>query len=145
MNKVGIRSAHPDDGARIAELSEVLGYPISAEAATSRLRHLLGRSDQIVLVAELGGKGVVGWIHAAEEQLLESEPRCQILGLIIAAEQRGQGTGRELVMRVEEWARARGLKQFSVRSNVLRAESHPFYQRLRFTRIKTQHVYRKQL
>ena len=32
-----------------------------------------------------------------------------------------------------------------VRSNVTRPESHPFYERLGYERIKTQHSYRKTL
>ena len=46
---------------------------------------------------------------------------------------------------VEEWAAERGLGQLSVRSNIVRAESHPFYERLGFVKLKTQHAYRKQL
>ena len=33
----------------------------------------------------------------------------------------------------------------SVRSDIVRAESHPFYQRVGYERAKTQHVYRKRL
>jgi hypothetical protein len=33
----------------------------------------------------------------------------------------------------------------TVRSNVVRAESHPFYERLGYVRSKTQHAYRKHL
>lgn len=140
-----IRPAIRDDAGPIAALSEALGYPISVELADSQLEHLLGRADQVVLVAESPMRGVVGWIHAAEQKLIESGSYCEIMGLIVASEQRGQGIGRELVTRVEEWTRERGLKQLSVRSNVLRAESHPFYARLQFNRIKTQHVYRKEM
>jgi len=58
---------------------------------------------------------------------------------------RGQGVGRRLVAEVEAWAAGRGLGIIGVRSNVARAESHPFYQRLGYVRTKTSHVYRKQL
>jgi hypothetical protein len=46
---------------------------------------------------------------------------------------------------VEQWAANRGLDQMTVRSNVARAESHPFYQRLGYIRAKTQHAYHKAL
>jgi hypothetical protein len=32
-----------------------------------------------------------------------------------------------------------------VRSNVVRAESHQFYERLGYARVKTQHAYRKRI
>jgi len=138
-----IRSAVAADAARIAELSGLLGYPIPHEAAVSRVEHVLARSGHVLLVAERPSDGVVGWIHAAEQELIEAGRRCEILGLIVAAGQREQGIGRRLVARVECWASERGFKELSVRSNIIRTESHPFYQRLGYTRGKTQHVYRK--
>jgi GNAT superfamily N-acetyltransferase len=98
-----------------------------------------------VLVAESATGETVGWLHGAEQELLESGRRCEILGLVIDPEHRGQGIGRCLVGAVEAWARARDLKQMTVRSNVVRTESHPFYERLGYARAKTQHAYRKRL
>jgi GNAT superfamily N-acetyltransferase len=65
--------------------------------------------------------------------------------LVVDAGHREQGIGRQLIAAVEEWAVQRGLEQIAVRSNVLRVESHPFYQRLGYVRIKTQHAYSKRL
>jgi hypothetical protein len=48
-----------------------------------------------------------------------------------------------LVAEVEAWAARRGLTEMSVRSNVARTESHPFYERQGYRRVKTQQVYRK--
>lgn len=45
----------------------------------------------------------------------------------------------------EGWALSSGFSSIRVRSNVTRAESHPFYERLGFARTKTQHVYSKTL
>ena len=53
--------------------------------------------------------------------------------------------GRRLLQAAEAWASTRGLDQMAVRSNVDRAESHPFYERLGYVRAKTQHAYRKRL
>jgi ribosomal protein S18 acetylase RimI-like enzyme len=142
---VRIRSAVQGDAVRIAELSGVLGYPISVEAATARLQRLLTNPENAVFVAELASAGVVGWIHGAEQLLVESGRHFEILGLVVAANQRRYGIGRRLVAELERWAGERGLEQLCVRSNVIRAESHPFYERLGYIRAKTQHVYRKQI
>jgi hypothetical protein len=48
-----------------------------------------------------------------------------------------------LVAAAESWAARLGLSDVVVRSNVTRAESHPFYERLGYARTKTQHVYLK--
>jgi GNAT superfamily N-acetyltransferase len=88
---------------------------------------------------------VMGWVHAAEQELLDSGRRGEILGLVVAPQARGRGVGRKLVAAVEEWAVQLGLRQLAVRSNIVRTESHPFYERLGFVKVKTQHAYRKQL
>jgi GNAT superfamily N-acetyltransferase len=140
-----IRRAVIQDAARLAELSGALGYPAAPEAIGTRLERLLQRAGDVVFVAEVSAGRVVGWLHGAEPELLESGRRCEILGLVVAAEHRGQGVGRLLVAAVERWAGARGLELVAVRSNVKRSESHPFYERLGYVRVKTQHAYRKRL
>jgi len=117
----------------------------AAAADAARLaERLLARVEDAVLVAE-AESGVVGWVHGAEQDLLESGRRCEILGLVVDPAYRSHGVGRGLVTAVEQWAANRGLEQMTVRSNVARAESHPFYQRLGYIRTKTQHAYRKAL
>lgn len=80
-----------------------------------------------------------------EQELLDSGRRAEITGLVVDESARGQGVGRRLVEGVEAWATGRGLGVLAVRSNVMRSESHPFYERMGFARVKTQHAYRKQL
>ena len=58
---------------------------------------------------------------------------------------RGRGVGRRLVEAAEAWASMRDLGQMAVRSNVDRADSHPFYERLGYVWAKPQHAYRKRL
>jgi GNAT superfamily N-acetyltransferase len=143
-DRATVRPARSADAAAFAALSTQLGYPMSPEELGRRLERLLGRDDQVVLAACVGS-AVVGWIHGAEQELLESERRCEILGLVVDETRRRAGIGRGLVAAVEAWARGRGLAQMSVRSNVARAESHSFYQGIGYQRTKTQQVYRKSL
>jgi GNAT superfamily N-acetyltransferase len=122
----------------------VLGYPTQASDLTSRLERLLRSPHELVLVATLVGR-VVGWIHGSEQELLETGPRCEILGLVVDPAARRAGIGHRLVRLVELWARDRGLPEVSVRSAIGRTESHPFYAQNGYIRVKTQHVYRKAL
>jgi ribosomal protein S18 acetylase RimI-like enzyme len=144
-DRLTIRSAVPGDAPDLAILSGALGYPVVDETLAQRLRNLLTRAEDIVLVAEVAPSRIVGWLHGAEQELLESGRRCEILGLVVDGRYRGQGVGRQLVDAVEEWAAKRGLEHVVVRSNVVRTEAHPFYERLGYMRAKTQHAYRKQL
>lgn len=142
--RVAVRRAAAGDAGHIADLSGVLGYPVERRVMSERLARLLARDDNAVFVT-VDGERIVGWIHGAEHELLEVGPLCEILGLVVDASIRRSGAGRALVSAVEQWAASRGLPQVSVRSNVVRVESHPFYERLGYTRVKTQHSYRKAL
>jgi GNAT superfamily N-acetyltransferase len=144
-HSLSIRSPKVSDAPRLAQLSGQLGYPASEADLARRLTYLLSRPEHHLLLVETAPGRVVGWIHAAEQWVLESEPACEILGLVVDQSHRGQGVGRTLVAAVESWATARGLPAIKVRSNVARAESHQFYQRLGYTPVKSQHVYRKSL
>jgi GNAT superfamily N-acetyltransferase len=144
MREPIIRPATIGDADRVAELSGTLGYPVTGETMAERLGRVLHLETHTVLVAEISGE-IVGWTHGAEQELLELGFRCEILGLVVAEGQRGRGTGRRLVEAVEQWARDRGLEQIFVRSNIIRPESHPFYERIGYERYKTQHAYRKRL
>jgi hypothetical protein len=84
MADVTIRKAHATDAARLAELSEALGYPIEPEGLRRRLERLLPRPEHLVLVAESAQNGVVGWIHAAEQDILEVGRFFEIVGLVVA-------------------------------------------------------------
>ncbi|MEP6688103.1 MAG: GNAT family N-acetyltransferase [Gemmatimonadales bacterium] len=87
----------------------------------------------------------MGWLHGAEQELLESGRRCEILGLVVDEAHRSRGVGRRLVEQIEAWAAARGLERMTVRSSVARLDSHPFYEPLGYEWAKTQHAYRKRL
>jgi len=145
MSSTVIRLAEQRDAERIARLSGELGYPTDVSAVSERLKRLSSSERDGVFVADATDHGLIGWIHVAEQELLESGPRCEILGLVVDRAARRRGAGRALIDAVEQWARGRGLDVITVRSNVIRLESHPFYEELGFVRMKTQHVYRKSL
>lgn len=139
-----IRPATAPDAAEIARLSTELGYPASAGDVASRLVELLPSSSHFIAVAE-DEAGLVGWVAAERRLLLESGERVELVGLIVDERARRGGIGRSLVDAAEQWALGRGLAVISVRSNIARAESHPFYERLGYRRTKTQHAYSKRL
>ena len=138
-----VRSARPDEAVPIARLAGQLGYPADPEPLRQRLTRLLSDPAHCVMVADDPDGSLLGWIHAAETCPLESGPRGEILGLVVDEGARGTGIGRALVEAVASWAAGRDLPELAVRSNAARVESHHFYARLGFTRIKTQHVYRR--
>ena len=139
-----IRQAVSSDADAIARLTTELGYPADPEQILSRLEMLL-RSDLYFIAVAEDASGAVGWVAAEQRLLLESGERAEIVGLVVSAGNRRAGIGTALVQAAEAWARSRGFAAINVRSNVLRDAAHEFYERLGYTRIKTQHAYRKTL
>jgi N-acetylglutamate synthase-like GNAT family acetyltransferase len=122
-----IRAAKPADAEAIAHLSRELGYPAELKTIRERLRRILGRDDQRVVVAEVPNGGVCGWLQAHSSVAVESGLRVEIVGLIVSEKMRRRGVGRSLV----------------AQSNAKRVESKVFYPSLGFLPSKTQVVYRK--
>ena len=86
---------------------------------------------------------VIGWLHVSLEPLLEVELRAEVNGLVVADEERSRGAGALLLQAAEEWARRRGCKNMSVRSNVVRERAHQFYLRNGYEHYKTQKAFRR--
>jgi GNAT superfamily N-acetyltransferase len=136
-----IRRAQTADAAEIARLAGELGYPMSVAGMTSMLAVLLANERHHVAVAA-NGERLCAWIHLEHRFSLEGE-RVEIMGLVVDATARRRGLGRALLDFAESWTRERNLSGLTVRSNVARELSHPFYESLGFTRSKTQQVYVK--
>jgi predicted N-acetyltransferase YhbS len=140
-----IRRARSADASRLASLTVQLGYPVTADAMADRLATMLDLARDLILVSCDDQDQAVGWIHVCERQLLEADDYCEIAGLIVDSAHRRGGRAARLVAAAERWVRARGHARITVHSNIVRAESHPFYERVGYARVKTQHVYQKAL
>jgi len=139
-----IRHAVASDADALAALSVQLGYPSTLAEIAGRLEGIRERGDGQVIVAEIGGT-IVGWIHVLGVHVLESPPHAEIVGLVVDERLRGRGIGAELVQGAERWAAGVGYAKISVRSNVIRAAAHQFYQRLGYHETKRQAVLSKGL
>ncbi len=139
-----IRNAELADAARIADLATQLGYPSTTEQALVRLRTLPRDGSHAVYVAE-NEDGVVGWVHVFEHLPVAHDRVAEVAGLVVDTTCRGTGVGKRLMEAAENWARTKGLSHVFLRSNVIREPAHKFYENLGYTRIKTQHAFRKQL
>lgn len=136
-----LRRARLEDAAEIARLVTELGYPVEAGAILPRLQALLVHPDHLVTVAADPKDHLSGVIMAEHRALLLYGSQVEIMGLSVGADARRMGVGRALVKAVEDWARQFGSNKIVVRSNVVRLESHPFYEKIGYERKKTQHVY----
>jgi GNAT superfamily N-acetyltransferase len=139
-----VRRAQLGDAPEMTRLAAQLGYPMAAAEMTRRLAGLVADERHYIAVAA-SGEVMLGWMHVEHRSLLEGGDRAELMGLVVDANVRRRGVGRELVDVAENWALSRGLSSLTVRSNAARELSHPFYEALGYAREKTQHVYRKAL
>lgn len=142
---VKIRRARRKDAEQLAELSGQLGYPATPAEIRTRLGNLRPVGRHAVYIAELPGAGVIGWLHVSVSNLLESDARAEVNGLVVADAQRSLGAGAKLLAAAEDWARRQGCKAMNVRSNVIRERAHNFYLREGYEHYKTQKAFRKPL
>lgn len=140
-----IRSAELRDAPEIARLSGELGYSAGPKVIAQRLEMLLRNTSDKVLVVESSDGTVLGWVHGYLSQLIESNYRVEIGGLVVTANARREGIGRRLITEIETWAKERGAMELSVRCRADREEAHRFYEQLGFACLKTQKVFRKQV
>ena len=145
QSRVKIRRARASDVARLAELSGQLGYPTAEKQMAKRLRGVLKDRDAACLVAETKEQGVIGWVHMSTTPLIEVERRAEVNGLVVDERTRSQGAGGQLLDAGEKWARKKGCKGVSVRSNVIRERAHGFYLRHGYEHYKTQKSFHKPL
>ncbi len=140
-----IRRALISDAPELARLTSLLGYPAEQSAIAGRLQRLLASPGDCLLVAESSEGRLAGWIHGFLCQLLESDNRVEIGGLLVDEPCRRSGVGSRLVAAIEDWAQDWGAMELSVRCRVEREEAHRFYETLGFRTAKTQKVFRKRL
>lgn len=128
-SKPAIRPATLADAREIAALLGELDYPSPAGSVRLRLEAILGRDDYRVLVAE-GDRGLVGVVSVCWGLCLEQDG-CwgQILALVVAAAERGQGLGARLLAYAEAWLRAVPVARIIVASSQQRTAAHRFYQK----------------
>jgi GNAT superfamily N-acetyltransferase len=143
-HEVVVRRATPSDAESVARLCVQLGYAATAEEAAARLRAIDARSENEVLVAENAG-AVVAWIDLHIEHSIAAGKSAQIAGLVVDENHRGSGVGQLLMRHAEEWARSNGCSSVRLRSNVIRAQAHEFYEKLGYKVTKTQKAFAKEL
>jgi GNAT superfamily N-acetyltransferase len=140
-----IRPAVLADASQLAPLAGQLGYTATTEEVRARLVEILQDANHIVLVAERNGSGIAGYIELFPFRTLTAGARVEFGGLVVDEACRSQGIGRLLMERAQDWARVHGYKEARLRSNVIRAEAHRFYESLGYRVNKTQKSFLKTL
>ncbi len=140
-----VRSMLLADVLEVAALCGQLGYPSTTEQVTQRLVPLLKDPEHRLTIAQHDSGKLTGWLHALVYKSLLSDLTGIIDALVTDEKHRGQGIGRALMADAEAWARSRGCARVSLLSNVIRSDTHGFYQHLGYRSDQTSHVFYKTL
>ncbi len=132
-----------EDSERVAELSDQLGYPATADIIIERFQTILNLPENAIFVVEDETEAIVGWAHVYGVHLLESEGYAEVGGLVTDSNFRRRGTGRALMQAVEAWARANGFTRMRLRSGMHREEAHLFYKSIGYEAVKTSMLFQK--
>ncbi|MFD2420222.1 GNAT family N-acetyltransferase [Amycolatopsis pigmentata] len=141
-----VRPVRAADVPCLTALLDQLGYPNEPDAVARRLASILeAPAKQILVAVPDDDSRIDGYISVERRLPLEQDELVEITGLVVDSAVRRSGVGRTLVNAAEQWALRQGLRTVVVRSNVVRPESHPFYEGIGYERKKTSHIYRKEL
>ena len=142
--QISIRTAAINDSESLTELSNQLGYETKHAEVVNRLEKILANDDNCVYVAVQNGK-IVGWIHGFYALRIESEFFVEIGGLVVDEHFRKHGIGKKLVEKVLQWSKLKKCANVRVRCNVIRKESHRFYENIGFAINKEQKIFTKRV
>ena len=131
-DSVTVREATLDDAPRLAPLLGELGYPVEPGDLLARMRRLLGRDDQKVLMAERDSRALGLLALHVFPVLAYDRDLAMIMALVVAREARGLGVGRALVDRAGAIGKSLGASRLMVTTHVRRAGAHAFYEKLGF-------------
>ena len=126
-----VRTITPEDFEAVAALLAELGRPTLTndtreEARRVYLRHV-GRTDTASLLAELNGRAVGFCSLEFRDRLNWGVPQAWIPDLIVAADARGIGAGKALLLRAFGMARERGCWSVTLESGYQRDVAHRLY------------------
>lgn len=110
-----------------------------------RLPAIQARPEAELLVAQDAAGLANGWLHVELKHSLLSPPAAQVMGLVVAEEQRSRGVGAALLGAAERWATDRGCALMLVATRVTRERAHGFYRRHGYRLLKTSHFFEKEL
>lgn len=139
-----MRVLEEEDCREFIKLSQQLGYELTEHMFKERYNKISQDDNHIVYVVE-SSKRIIGWVHVVAENLMISDLRANIFGIVVNKEHRGNGTGRMLMRAAEKWAHSKGCKGIIVKSGGTRKGAHKFYESIGYDNIKFQEIFYREL
>ena len=125
-------SAQPNDPAALHEPARSNGPASAGDPARQ-----IGSTGRLAGFVEVGTRSVA--------ESCETSPVAFLEGWYVDADVRRQGVGAALVRAAEEWARAKGFREFASDAQITNTTSHLAHAALGFTEVERLVAYRKVL
>ena len=116
----------------------------SREVFDASFDRLVSGANNMVLVAREGER-LVGYAQIIACDELGFNRFYEVAALLVAKTERSRGIGRMLMERVEAIARANGIREIKLSSQVFRSRAHVFYEGLGFEFYKISKFYAKKV
>jgi N-acetylglutamate synthase-like GNAT family acetyltransferase len=129
---VEVREATLADAPALAPLLGELGYPVAPDELVPRMRRMLARDDEKILIAERHGAALGLLALHVFPALAYDADLALIMALVVTGDARGLGVGRRLIDRATTLAKSLGARRLMVTTHIRRADAHAFYERLGF-------------
>lgn len=141
---IRLRGMTADDAAAAMPLLAQLGYEMSPQEASRRVREVLAAPGHALLVAEIAGR-IAGLLHVFARPAVEHPREAVVEALVVAEDCRRIGVGRRLMAEAERWGAGRDCRSVVLSSNIVREPAHAFYAALGYRVSATAYVLRKPL
>lgn len=139
-----LKSITETEAQAIYNLSNQLGYANDFDLLLERLKAIVPLEDHAIFTAKIDGK-IVGWLHCLVCLRVESPLFVEVTGLVVDENVRGKQIGKHLIEASKAWSLNQHISIIRIRCNVVRTESHKFYQALGFSSSKEQKVFEMSL
>ena len=136
-----IRTVQVKDAGQIRDLChQALGYDSTLEKVAAQVEKFnLSDSGHFCFVYEEEQTGnILGYVEAEAYESVYSDSGLNVLGLAVFPSAQGRGIGRQLMERVEEFAKSSHYAFIRLNSASHRKEAHVFYERIGYEGNKTQ-------
>jgi ribosomal protein S18 acetylase RimI-like enzyme len=141
-NTLSVDAAHPEDFARIAELTVAVYVDggLASDGYTPQLADVAGRASRsdLLVVRDADGRvvGSVALVLTGDfGEITTSDEEAAFRMLVVDPATRGQGIGELLVTTCLDRARAAGKRRMVISTDPRMTAAHRLYERLGFTRL----------
>lgn len=143
--KFTIRECSASDAEALQLINrEELGYDYPISLTKAKLQKILNGTSDKIFAAVADGQ-VVGYVHAADYDVIYAEHFKNIMGIAVRNEYRKCGIGRALLEEAEKWAKSTGAAGIRLCSGSSRRGAHLFYKHCGYVKTKEQFNFKKLL